>query len=272
MATTTSKFLLGLHEGYGSAATFTGSAQTGFPASNLADWSIFNKRWRGPTGSLSALDVDMDLGANVEANVIILAAVNLTLAATYRLRAGTVSGFGSGVVIDTTATPIACFNASLGPLVEVPRPHGRHVIYVAASSVTFRYVRWTLTDAANPDNYLSAAFGRVTLGFQPGLNMHEGWERSAKVIGAPGAQKMLRGHRTRLHRVTRAEAAKFESIAETATETRRLLVLPEPLAPETHLDDAIVATCEGSLRRQKVPRTTSPVRYEIEGTFREVER
>jgi hypothetical protein len=270
----TSKFLLGLHDGYGEAATFTSSvaAQTGFPLPNLQDWSLFNKRCRLAVGSLTAVTLTMDLGAAVEFNALILAAVNFSLAATRRIEASTVSNFAS-TVIDTGGTLLAAFDTSLGSLVEVPRPHGRHLIYVHTASVTARYVRWTITDAANADGYLSAAFGRATMGFQPGINLDESWERGAKPVGSPGAQRMQRNHRLRLHRLTRAEAAKVESAVEAATETGRFLVLPEPQSPATWLDDAIVGNYAGSqLRRQRVRRTIQPVRYELELEFREVLR
>lgn len=115
------------------------SANATYPASNLKLLPI-TKVWRSANAALSSVTLLFDLNAAQTVNVVALINANLTSAATVTIAAGT-----------TSAT------SDFGP---------QTISYVRlydwvrwlATSQSYRYWKFTLTDAANGDNYLEAGY------------------------------------------------------------------------------------------------------------------
>lgn len=267
MATTFRSGLLALYDGVGSAATYTSNvaAQGGFPLSRLQTTAIASAT-RLAVGSLSNVQITIDLGAALSLNVFMLAGTNLTLAATRRFQASTVSNFAS-TVIDTGAVLLPAFDTTYPRLpgasgVSWAPRWGWPLIFVNSASVTARYLRWTITDAANPDNYLRFAIGRAGLGWQQreGYNFAPGWS-------TVDAAKNLRGHRLTYHRLNQPEKSQVTSLCRSLETFGRVLVIPEPLNTASWLEDALWARVESVLEVQHVARKL----FSVEITFREVD-
>src|SRR5688572_13965798 len=81
MATLTGSIAIGyLNHASGKTVTATTSA-TGYPATNLST-SLLSKSWRSTSGSLTTQNVDVDLAASQNIDIIALVGSNLSDAAT----------------------------------------------------------------------------------------------------------------------------------------------------------------------------------------------
>lgn len=266
MATTFGSGLLALYDGLGSAATFTSNVpeQSGFPLSRLQTTALGSAA-RLAVGSLSNVQINIDFGAAITANTLALIGTNLTLGATRRVQASLASDL-SGAVIDTGASLGAAFDTTYprlaGPNGAWAPRWGWPIIYVHSSSVSFRYVRWTITDTAIAEAYMRFAIGRAGLGWQPreGRNFAPGWS-------TVDAAKNLRGHRLTFHRLIQTEKSQITSLCRVLETYGRLLVIPEPLNAATWLEEALWARVESVLEVQHVARKL----FSIEITFREVD-
>ncbi len=264
MAATTINGLLALYDGVGSAATFTSNVaeQSGFPLTRLRTVALGSAA-RLAVGSLTSVQVNIDFGATITANTLMLAGSNLTLAATRRVQASLASNMSSAV-IDTGGTLLPGFDTTYprlpGPTgLWTPR-WGWPLIYVHPESVAFRYARWTITDAANPDGYLRFAVGRAGLGWQGITNFAHGWSQVDAV-------KNQRGVRLTFHRLRQTEKSQMTSLLRGLESFGRLLVIPEPLNKASWLEDAIWAKVESLLTVNHEARKL----FSIEITFREVD-
>lgn len=240
----------GLHEtGTYSSAT---SVQTGFPLTNLANSRLWS-RARFAAGSLSSVQITIDAGASITANAFALLGHNLTSAATRRFQASTVSNFAS-TTIDTGGTLLPCWDTTLGHLMADRRPWGVPVVYVHTSTVTSRYFRWTITDAANPANYLE--FGIAPYGLATQLRLEaEGLTRAPEKVGAVGAEITVRTLKLRLSNLTATERAQVESLVAGLGTTRRVLAVPQPLDATTYKSDAVWGTISGNVDYGVVARS-----------------
>lgn len=267
MATTSKHGLLALYDGVGSLATWTSSvaAQSGFPLSRLQTVALAQAT-RLAIGSLTSVQVNADFGAGgITANTLFLGGTNLTLSATRRVQASMNSDF-SAAVIDTGVTLLPAFDTTLPRLSGssgsswAPR-WGWPLVYVHPTSVTFRYLRWTITNTGNPDNYLRFAIGRAGLGFQPFYNFAKGWS-SADLKGN------LRGHRLNFWRLKKTERSQMLSLCRSIESYGRLLVIPEPLSTDTYLEDALWAKLESAV---DMAHAGSKQLYSMQMIFREVD-
>jgi hypothetical protein len=211
------------------------------------------------------------MGSAVQANVFALIGTNATLSATRRFRAADDSAFTTGVV-QSGASLEAAFDTSLGSLLTYVPPWGRTLIYVHSTDFTKRYIRWHQSDATNPAGYQEWGITRLGLGWQPGKNFDHAWRSADRWVGPLGSQKCVRGHELQLRVLTQAEAYKLATLARGMLGNRRVLVIPEPLAPATWLHDAIWCVLEEPYTRE--PRTgCSPANrlYTVVIPFREVD-
>lgn len=240
-----------------------------YALSNLTNSQLFS---RVRTPDLTAdRQLTWDWGSAIEHNIFMLAGTNATSAATRRIRDADNSGFSSGV-IESGATLTSAFDTSLGlsRAIYVP-PWGRTLIYVYPTSISKRYTRWHQTDSANPDGYQEWGIARVGLGWQS-VGGFQSWKFAPLYQGAPGAEKVLRGHEFTLHNLTKSEAYDLQSILLSMLSTRRVLVIPEPLAPSTWLHDAIWCVSEEVYVREPIAGTSyADKRYKVVVMFREVD-
>lgn len=267
--------LIALYDGIGEdvlpTANFTPPAGD-FALSNLQNSQLFS---RTRTPDLTAdRQITLDLGSAQEFNVLMLTGTNATADALGRFRAADDSGFTTNVV-QSGSSLVPIFDLSLSHMPNIPRyvpPWGRTIIYLHPTSITKRYVRWHQSDTTNPDGFQEWAILRVGLAlqFEGGF---QNWRAIPRAIGPAGAQSNVRGHELTLHSLTKGEAYSLQDLVLTSLSTRRMLVIPEPLAPNTWLRDAIwcVLSPEESYVREPLAETSySSKRYKVVLTFREV--
>lgn len=266
--TTSNQCLIACFDGLGSGITPTGpTAVSRFPISNLGNSQLFS---RGRTAALTEQTLTWDMGTAREMNVFMLAGTNATLDVQRRFRAADNSGFTTNVVQSGVALADGV-DTSLGQSYATHvAPWGRTLVYVLSESITKRYYRWHQSDITNPDGYQEWAIARLGLGIQLPV---ETWRSQPKVSGVIGSQKLQRGHELTFNLLTRDQAYSLESIANTAVESRRMLVIPEPLRPETFINDALWCTLDGMHSREAIAGTSnSDKRWRVTMTFREAER
>ena len=254
MATTSAHCALAFWDGLHEAATFSSgtSVESAYPLTNLGNNRLWS-RVRFVSGALSAVQITIDAGATVTANVFAVPGHNLTSAATRRFQASTVSNFAS-TTIDTGGALLPCWDTSLGHLMADRRPWGIPVVYVNASTVDSRYFRWTFTDAANPAGYLE--FGIALFGAATQFRLEErGLKRVPKKAGAVGAEIYRRRHGLSFSNLTAGERAKLESLVAGLGSTRRVMTLSQPLDASTYKSDAVWGTVEGDVDFEVVARS-----------------
>jgi len=121
------------------ATTITASsANATYPASNLKLLPI-TKVWRSVAGTLSSVTLLFDFGSAMTVDVAGLINANLTSAATVLLEAGTTSAVSD---FSVTQSYVRLYDW----------------VRWLSPSQSYRYWRWTLTDAANGDNYLEVGY------------------------------------------------------------------------------------------------------------------
>jgi len=272
MTAVSSALLIGFHDGLMELVTPTANftpATGDFGLANLKDSRLFH-RCRTPDLTTDR-QLTWDMGAAVQFNVFALMGSNATTAATRRFRAADDSGFTTGVV-ESGGSLAAAFDTSLGSLLTYAPPWGRTLIYVHSADVTKRYIRWHQTDSGNADGFQEWGIARVGLGWQPGITFDHSWRSANPIEGDPGAQKIRRGRELTLHRLLLAEVTKVESLVRGILGTRRVLIIPEPLAPATWLSEALWCVIEGDVDVRPVPGSSPTKRYfTVTITFREVD-
>lgn len=266
MADTSNTLLLAMFDGIGESVTPTANftPATGYPLSHLTNSQLFS---RCRTPDLTAdRTLTWDLGSAVELNTFMLAGTNATQAVTSRFRAASNSSFTTDVV-QSGGSLASTFNTSLGlsRAVYVP-PWGRTLLYIHPTSFSRQYVRWHQTDSTNPDGYMEWGVARLGLGLQ--FEFQE-WRKPPTQTN----QRVKRGHEITLHNLTRDQVYTLESVLLTILNIRRILIVPEPLATETYLHDALWGVVEELYTRETVTDTPyDDKRYRMTLTFREVDR
>lgn len=227
-------------------ANFT--PQSGYPLANLRT-PVLSERTRTPDLTADR-QLTWDWGSSVEHNVFMLAGSNATLATTRRVRDADDSGFTSGVV-QSGAGLDAAFDTSLQSSTNpVSPPWGKTLLYVYGTSVSKRYTRWHQTDSANADGHMSWGIARIGLGLQ--FEFDSNTTDDSLIVGSPGAEKRLRVKEVNFHALTREQATMLEDIAANRLSTGRMLLIPEPLAPETWIRDVIWCRHEGTVRKVRI--------------------
>lgn len=221
------------------AATITSNVTpvTGFPLSNLQNLRMFST-FRSAT--LSGVTITFDLLANKSLNGFGMLA-NLTDAATWRVESSQVSNFA---VLQQDSGTIAAFTSLPGLGLSYRPPWGR-VVFVGFSTATARYVRFTFTDAANPDGQLQFAIPAIGLVWAPAIAQDFNSKPLADVVqGDPGTEKTLRGHRFTWKQLTFAERAQVAEICRTHKTTGRVMVVPHPNERDKQVDEVFVGRIE----------------------------
>lgn len=167
---------------------------------NLAAVSL-SQRWVTPGLAAAATRCTLGFAGNPTVGLIGLCSHNLTLAATVRIRASNSAGFGTTVYDSGTvdAFPAGVTQASREGL----RWNFLHRLSAATAAT---YWRVEISDAANPDGYVSV--GRLFAGtgvWQPTVNMLAGagigFESNAEVMKALSGAEWISD--TEPHRVLR---------------------------------------------------------------------
>lgn len=266
MTTTTNTLLIAFFDGIGESITPTANFTpgTGYPLSNLTNSQLFS-RCRTPDLTTDR-QLTWDLGSAIEFNTFMLAGTNATQSAIRRFRIASDSGFTSNVV-ESGSSLTSAFDTSLGlsRAVYVP-PWGRTLLYILSQSYSRRYVRWHQSDSTNADGYQEWAIARIGLSLQ--FEFQE-WRKPPTQTN----QKVRRGHEITLHNLTREQVYTLESILLTILNTRRILIIPEALATETYLHDAVWGVVEELYTRETITDTPyDDKRYRMTLMFREVDR
>jgi hypothetical protein len=210
------------------AAVTSSSAAEGFPASNLKQPPI-SRPWR--TVGLSSQWFEADFGSAKQVNFVVLANHNLTSAATITITSGSSPApAGNSEVITWTK-----FNA------------------YRIMSINFRYVRVTITDAANPDGFIQ--LGLAMAGWEPlkDYSFAYGWEKERAFRNRENFTDFGVDHTTELYdewiirmvfqNRTTAQMDELAAIYESLQGARRkLFLVPDPDAVQEGFFGRIVNT------------------------------
>lgn len=268
----TSKFALFGHEGYALSGVWTASSeQSSYPDGNLS-LGGYATPWRSALAALSSVVLTADFGALRAIGGFALAGLNLGLTATRRVELSANAGFsplvadsGTGAAFDTSLAVLQGRSGTWRP------PWGRTLLYLPPAEVSARYARVTMTDAANPDNYLAAAVPYAGPLWQPGINfLGSSWSATDARASEAGSGGLLRGHKLTFHRLTRAERSQVHSLVRALGTMGRVMIAPEPTRPETFLGDAFPARFEDLIESTGVDNTGQW--WTVQVVFREVER
>lgn len=255
--TTTAACMIALFDDIGSTVSPTANFTpvSGYPLANLRT-PVLSERTRTPDLTTDR-QLTWDWGSSIEHNVLALMGSNATLTGTTRrVRDADDSGFTSNVVQSGTGLD-AAFNTSLqSSTAIVSPPWGKTLLYVYATSVSKRYTRWHQSDAANPDGYQSWGIARIGLGLQ--FEFDSSTTDDSLIVGSPGAERVLRVKEVNFHSLTRVQASMLEDIARSRLSTGRMLLIPEPLAPETWARDVIWCRLEGTVRKERIAYARYP--------------
>lgn len=271
--TTLNTLLIAFHDSIGAGLTPTANftPPSGYPLSYLSNSNLYS---RTRTPDLTAdRQLTWDLGSSVEFNCFLLAGGDPTISTTYRFRAADNSGFTTNVVQSSASlSPLYDISLSSGRVASYIPPYGRLRLYIHSESITKRYLRWHESDASNPLGYLSWGYMRVGLGWQPQAGFQD-WRAVSTINGPRGSQKIAREFEFTLGSLTKQEAYDLENMANVLLSTGRVMILPEPLAANTWLNDALLCTFEGAHVKQPVQGTSySDKKYKTVLLFREVDR
>lgn len=196
--------------------------------------------WRSST--LTSVNLDADLGANYDIDVLALIGVNLDDDATRTPVIDDTAGFGSPLYAPGSSNAFDLTNAELLP----HRPnHGRNLIILPGSTITGRYTRITLNDSGNPDNYLAARTYWAGPIWQPPWGINEASELSTLFIGQAGVERYLRKWRIVFNALTRAEQFKIKSVLLAKLRSGVVLLIPHPTVASTFVEEAIMARMVG---------------------------
>lgn len=255
--TTSPACMIALFDDIGSAVSPTANftPATGYPLVNLRS-PVLSERTRTPDLTADR-QLTWDWGSSVEHNVFMLTASNATLSVAYRRRDADDSGFTSGVVESGGAILQTLFDTSLqSSTAIISPPWGKTLLSVYPVSVSKRYTRWHQSDTTNPDGYMSWGIARIGLGLQ--FEFDSSTTDDSVIVGTPGAERILRVKEVNFHSLTRAQASMLEDIARSRLSTGRMLLIPEPLAPETWIRDVIWCRLEGTVRKERIAYAKYP--------------
>lgn len=185
-----------------------------------------------------------DLGVATEFNIFALIGSNAALTATGKLEAADNSGFTVNKV-ETSSLSVALFDTSLGFDIDSPGPvHGRTILFILPQSWTKRYVRYRQSDPGNSDGFMAWSTACIGLGWQPEIGFDGDSFRRGVILssGVRGSERLLRPMEFTFPALSRDDMHDLKSIVNLVKTTRRMLVIPEPLTPETWLHDALWCT------------------------------
>ena len=154
------------------AATLTpgiGSWSANAPLANLKD-PVVSVAARSTDALAASTKFEVDLGSAQTVGLVALSGVNLTSAATIRVRGSTATNAGGTVVYNGSAINVWPTGTDAALLAR----HNRWTPIVKVTATSARYWLIEITDTANPDGYVQ--LGRVFLGpvVQPTWNMSYG--------------------------------------------------------------------------------------------------
>lgn len=270
MPTLTSSFAISyLNRANGAAITST-TAATEYPATNLSS-SRLSSSWRSNTAALVSQNVNVDLGSEYEIDVIALIGTNLTNTATRSPVTAENISFtspeynpGSGNVFDN----------SYPDLVDGTRRYGRNLIVLPGETLESQYVRLTLSNSSNPDNYLSARVFWVGPIWQPSISfgISDGTIKKKKVlVGEPGIERALTQIEVSFGVLTEAEGVQLETLCASRLRSGRLLIIPRPDQPATWQSEGLYCTLVGMPELAAWPQGGGEIRWKVQLTFRECE-
>lgn len=259
--------LLAGYVNYATSATFTvGSGETAdssFPISNLAQWSL--RKPAKITAASSPLTVTVDLGAvKTDIGIVFIYVKGQPSNLAWTILVDDDSGFGSPSY-DSSANPQLStgFNVSHGLLTSYEPWRGRPCVALPDSPVSGRYARWSFTGYALPMELRAAIVGPR---YQVAAGIRAGWTSRDRFIGEPGLQNALKDYDLDFHSVTNAEESNLFEIERYSVQSRRVLLIPQPTAQETWLREIALCRFSGaaSKTRQNTETYTSSVTFPLE--------
>lgn len=251
---------------YAATATITASEEaTGHDADELKVAS-YAETYR-TTGVTADRNIDLDLGASkTDIQAIVLWGTNLTDAAELQLFGDGNAGFPSP---EHDSTQVAAFDTSSAVYVDDTPPWGRPAIYLPASDWTARYVRYQLTDTANGDGYLEAAYAFVGPIHQPAAIKEAAWTPAVEIIGPPGRSVAITTHRLTLVALTDAARRGVLSLERALHQTGRFGFIPRTDDDANWLGEAVLCTLAGPV--EQLPYFTAQGRrWDLSLSVREV--
>lgn len=270
MSTLTSSFAIGyINHAAGRTISATTSA-TGYPASNLSS-SRLSSSHRTTAGSLTTQNIDVDLASAKDIDVIALIGTNLSDSATRTPLTSEASNYSSPEYNPGSAS---VFNLTYPDLVAGTRRYGRHLIVLPGFTLNSRYVRVTLNDSGNSDNFLSSRVYWVGPLWQPAIpfSMKEGsFKKRRELVGDPGIERYLTYLEVSFDVLTEAEGVALESLCASRLRTGRLLVIPRPTQAATWQSEALYCTLVGMPTLTAWPQGGGLQIWKVQLVFKECE-
>jgi hypothetical protein len=269
MAILTGEFAIGWVNHASGKTMASSTAATGYPVSNLNN-SRLSQQFR--TTALSTQNIDVDLAAARDIDVIALIGNNFTDTATAATRTSESAAYSSPefnqlstLIYDATTYPAL--------ISDTPR-YGRNMIVLPGTTYNSRYVRTTVTNAGNPDSRLSARVYWVGPLWQPGtgFTIEQGsFRKKRETVGSPGMERYITVLEVDFALLTEGEARALESLCSARLRTGRLLVIPRPLQPATWLSEALYCTLVGLPTLNAWPQGGGLIYWTVSLVFRECE-
>lgn len=216
------------------------SAAAGHPASELTSPRL-SRTWRSVAGALSGVTLRLDYGVAVPIDAAVIVGANFTTDATRRVRFGTTAGASD---LGEIASGPAFDAAWAGPRTYAP-PWGRMVVALPPARITARHVEFLITDAANPDGQLRAAYAFAEEAFPFTQSFNAGWRRPDEPLVEGAGLGFRRQHQILLTGLPQSEAYALLDLARSMGETGRALFIPWPHEPKSWLADALWGAFRG---------------------------
>lgn len=194
------------------------------PAANVQEARV-SKKWRAAVDDTA---LQLDFGAATDIDCVAILGLNLTAAATARVKFSTINSTGDASVYDSGLLDPAGVDSFYGSF-----------FHLAAQSYSARYVRVELTDAAL--DYIEAGRLVVGLAWRPEHNFEVGYARysldSSSVVEAESGEEWVnvkaarRAVRLQMAAVSQAEIdAHLDPMIAYAGRSRQVLVCLDPAA------------------------------------------
>ena len=273
MASLTGSIAIGYTNHASGKVITTTTAATGYPATDLSNSRLFGPGavYRSTTGSLTTQNIDVDLASAQNIDIIALIGNNLSDAATRIPVTSENSGYtspeynpGSANVFDLTYPAL---------ISDIPR-QGRNLIILPGTTLNSRYVRVTLNDSGNTNNFISSRVYWVGSLWQPTYSFQavpDTYRKKRELIGSPGVQRYITILEVDLPALSEAEGRALESLCSARLTTGRLMVLIRPDQPATWQGEVIYCTLVGLPTLSGWPQGGGTILWKVTLIFRECE-
>lgn len=235
---------------YVKTATITASEEAASHDADELKTASYSGTYRS-TGVTADRNLDFDLGAvKSDIGVIALFGVNFTDDAEWQIFVDNNAGFPSP---EHDSLQVDVFDVSRAPYIDDTPARGRPAIYLPSTDWTGRYVRAQLTDTANPDGFLEAAYAVIGPLEQPEIFTRGDWTPGEEWVGPPGRTVSVTTHRMTIRNCDEGVRREVLSIARALQGTGRFGFIPRPGDTSLWLHEAILCRLSAPVEQLHLP-------------------